>query len=117
STHPESILGGHGRVLDKMYGKTKYAGHHLYRTCLLKEAIKHIPDAAVSLRPETYTKDRMIPKGHKWIQLPDIVALHDFEQFYSDIYRTMIVRAHKSRRSVNNLLKRSDRLSKKDKDF
>ena len=115
--YPADILGGHGCILDKMYGKVKNAGPHLYRTSLLKETIKYVLDANTSLRPETYAKDGMAYHGHNWIQLPDMIAIHDYEQFYGDIYRTMIVRAHKSQDTVKHLLNRADKLSKKDKDF
>lgn len=117
SSYPETVLGGHGIILDKFYGGTKHAGPHLYRTSLLDKMLQAIPDASVDLRPETYAKSVVSARGHSWIQLRHIAAIHDFEQYYSDIYRTMIVRANKSREAIPTLLRRAETLAANDTDF
>lgn len=115
--HPDTILGGHGRVYDKFFGKRRYAGLHLYRTSLLTQAIKLIPEANISLRPETFMKDAMVAKGHAWIQFKEVIAIHDFEQYYRDIYRKMIVRANKAPEQIDHLMGRALVNSPADPDF
>lgn len=113
----DDVLGGHARILDKLHGYARYAGIHLYRTKWLPQMARHIPDATVSLRPETYAKQMMAEQGHEWIQLSKVIALHDFEQYFRDIYRTILVRVRKSVESVPALLKRAEALSTTEADF
>lgn len=114
---PTSVLGGHGRILDKFFGRLRYAGPHLYRTSLLDRALQYIPDADVSLRPETHVKKLMSSQGHGWAQFDQVMAVHDFEQYYRDIYRKMIVRANKGPEQVGHLLFRAQAHSRADTDF
>lgn len=76
-----------GRILDKFFGGARGGGGHIYRTSLLPDALEVVPTAEVSLRPETYTFKEMTEKGHPYVQIDDILAIHDFEQSYTDIFR------------------------------
>ena len=100
-------LGLQGRVLDKFFGGDRLAGYHLYRTCLLDKARSLIPISNQSMRPETYVKRQMVARGHDWHFTKDILGLHDYKQFYRDIYRKMIVQARKGMRYVPYLLSRA----------
>lgn len=115
--HPETAFGGHGYVLDKFFGSRKNAGYHLYRTSLLAEALPLVPETIVSLRPETYVKSFMEERGHAWIKIDQILAIHDYEQYYRDIYRKMVVRANKSPERLDNLLERCSVYAGSDTDF
>lgn len=84
-----------GFVLDKFFGGPREAGNHLYRTSLLPDLIAQIPEEGVNIRPEFHTLESMRRKGYPYKQIPVLVGLHDFEQFYSDIYRKCFVQAHK----------------------
>jgi hypothetical protein len=115
---PDTSLGGHGKLLDKFIARDRFGGPHLYRTSLLEKALNVVPDAAVSLRPETYAKSLLAKQGHDWIKIRKFIAIHDFEQSYSDIYRKMVVRANKSKnKPLTNIFKQAENRSRLDKDF
>lgn len=115
--HPEETFGITGYVWDKFYGGRKKGGPHLYKTKLLSKAIKHVPDMKESLRPETYVKDAMSEQGNVWPECTTMFALHDYEQYYTDIFRKLVVRTNKSAEATNSLYTRAERMSKIDKDF
>jgi hypothetical protein len=84
-----------GRVLDKFLGGPREAGNHLYRTSLLKIALENLPLDPNTLRPETDTLSTMKQKGYPHVSVSLLVGIHDFEQYYRDIYRKCFVQAHK----------------------
>lgn len=92
---PESVCEIQGFVLCKYFGGPRPAGNHLYRTALLDRVIDNIPAEGVNIRPEFYTLEAMKAKGFPWITVPCLVGLHDFEQYYKDIFRKCFVQAHK----------------------
>lgn len=93
-----------GYVLDKFFGGPREGGIHLYRTGLLQRAIEQIPDEGVNIRPEFHTLEALRKLGFPYKQMPVLVGLHDFEQFYSDIYRKSFVQAHKHLRQTDLFL-------------
>ncbi len=93
-----------GYVLDKFFGGPREGGIHLYRTSLLRKTIEQVPDEGVNIRPEFHTLEAMRKLGFPYRQLPVLVGLHDFEQFYSDIYRKSFVQAHKHLRQTDLFL-------------
>jgi len=120
SGQPDACLGASGLVLDKLRMEKSRGGHHIYRTHLLIEAlsiIKTDKNMAFQLRPETYLKHKMQEVGYYWSLWDEVIGLHDFEQFYSDIYRKMIVRAQKSSSAREKYLKKAALYSQKDPDF
>lgn len=92
---PDSVCEIQGHVLDKFFGGPRPAGNHLYRTSLLPLAVKCIPPEGESIRPETHALNTMKAHGFPWISFPDIVGLHDYEQYHRDIFRKAFVQAHK----------------------
>lgn len=100
-----------GKVLDKFFGGPMPAGNHLYRTSLLARARQFIPFDNQSARPETYVIKQMEQSGYSWLQTDDILGLHDYEQYYRDIIRTMFVRRHKHARFMAILTPFYQRLS------
>jgi len=93
-TTADHIFEVQGYVLCKFFGGPRPAGNHLYRTSLLPEALRHVPTQNV-LRPETAVMRKMESIGHPFIQLSTVVGLHDYEQYYKDIYRKCFIQAHK----------------------
>jgi len=82
-------------LIDKMFGGPRKAGLRLYRSSLLSKAVACIPADGVSVRPETSVRDQMKALGYLTMYKTATVGLHDFEQYYRDIYRKAIVHAHK----------------------
>lgn len=92
---PANVFEVQGFVHDKFFTIPRQAGNHLYRTSMLERAIKLIPDEGVDIRPESYVLRTMQQNGFPYKTFPSIIGLHDFEQFYFDVYRKAFVQAHK----------------------
>lgn len=114
---PESYVQIEGRIFDKLTGLFRQAGHRVYRTSLLKEALRHVPEPATVLRPEYETLLKMTALGHRSRRVAHVVGLHDFEQYYRDIYRKAYVHARKSRGWVPLMVERCLRYAGSDRDF
>lgn len=114
---PESYFHAHGVVLDKISGVFRSAGNRIYRTALLRDALRQLPAAGERIRPESYVIDRMSRQGHASRHLPIVVGLHDFEQGFGDLYAKSFVHGQKHRSQVLDLLARSGRLRDEDQDF
>lgn len=84
-----------GLVLDKFISGWRPAGNHLYRTRLMRKAIPLIPEEGLSLRPESDMLTAMTRYGYPWMQCDEKIGIHDFEQYYEDIYRKCFLHAHK----------------------
>jgi hypothetical protein len=90
-----SIFEVQGLVLDKFFGGPREAGNHVYRTSLLNRALACIPQDPTNSRPEWTTLIAMKSQGFAWRRMNHLVGLHDFEQYYSDIFRKCFIQAHK----------------------
>lgn len=75
-------------------------GPHLYKTEHLQAAFKFIPGEQISLRPETYTEKMMRKLGYFSIYLDIPVALHDFEQYYRSIFKSVCSKVNKFPREI-----------------
>ena len=106
-----------GNVFDKLFGGPKPAGNHLYRTALLARALDCLPPPGLSMRPETYMIKRMAESGFPWIQQDLVVGLHDYEQYYKDIYRKAIVHTRKHGCHISHLEAFWRRLADEDPDY
>lgn len=95
----------HGFVFDKFFNEVRPAGNHLYRTSHIPWAIQAIPQEGDSLRPETTMIKALVSKGLSNRYFEDlIVGIHDFEQYYLDIYCKGYLHAHKHATHVSRLL-------------
>ena len=92
---PENVFEVQGLILDKFIPIKRCAGNHLFRTKLLPKAITLIPPEGSTLRPEGTTIKKMVELGYPYAVSDTLIGLHDFEQFYSDIYRKCYTHAHK----------------------
>jgi hypothetical protein len=106
-----------GLVLDKFFGVRRPAGNHLYRTSLLSKALALIPPEGEDIRPEHYTLNKMIAAGHPWVEIPLVVGLHDFEQYYRDIFRKCYVHARKFDALMHLLVEYWRRMARQDGDY
>lgn len=113
----ENVFELQGLVLDKLFLTFRPGGGHLYRTSLLLKAIEQIPHESLSGRPETTTIRNMESHGYPWVQSDILFGLHDYEQYYRDIYRKGFQHGKKHRRYIPYLKPLWQRLGKKDPDY
>lgn len=108
----------HGFVADKFFYDIRPAGNHLYRTQHLQKSIELIPQEGTTLRPETYMLTAMNKIGFKNKYFSDmVVGIHDFEQYYSDIFRKGYLHSRKHVFHLSKLLPVWSQKAKTDDDF
>jgi len=98
---PGNFFAIQGLILDKFFPVMRPSGIHFYRTSLSHKAIHLIPAEGTSLRPESDLLDNMIKAGYPWLQCDTVVGVHDFEQYYKDIFRKCFIQAHKHHWLIN----------------
>lgn len=106
-----------GQIYDKFYDGPREAGNHLYRTSFLSKALKFIPEEGVDIRPEKYVLEQMQKQGYPNVKFNHVVGLHDFEQYYIDIYRKSFIHAHKHLYFTEKMVPNWKKKMTKDKDF
>lgn len=116
-TTDENVFEIQGLIQDKFFLIKRPAGNHLYRTKLIPEAINLIPDSDKSLRPESDTLKQMVEKGYTWQQTDIIIGLHDYEQYYKDIFRKSMLQAHKHKTFMNKIMEKWETLKIEDADY
>lgn len=101
---PEHVFETQGMILDYLFGGPKEGGIHLYRTLFLSKAVEFIIDAKEVIRPESYILHKMKSAGYPFQRLHLIVGLHDYDQYYKDIYRKCFIHAYKHTKYISLLL-------------
>src|SRR5262249_84141 len=114
---PDNFLQIEGRIHDKLTGLYRHAGHRIYRTNYLERALQEIPPVGTEMRPEYATVQRMEELGFPSQQIGLIVGIHDYEQYFRDIYRKAFVHANKHACLLEELVTRWKRLALQDSDF
>lgn len=104
-------------ILDKFFPVFRASGIHLYRTSLAPQGITKIPAEGTSLRPETTMIRAMLQDGYKYFQSDAVVGIHDYEQYYTDIYRKCFLQAHKHPKLVSIIEQYWFSMAEKDFDF
>lgn len=106
-----------GSILDKIFGRPRRAGPSLHRTSLLPIKLKYLSTEGRSLRPETDVAMKLATLGYPHPLHDMIVAVHDFEQYYRDIYRKAFIHAHKHADHITNLEPLWQRLAVREPDY
>jgi hypothetical protein len=104
-------------IHDKLMMSYRTGGVKVYNAQYLDEALKHVPEDGVTLRPEAATLKIMMTKGLKKKNFDYVIGLHDYEQFYKDVYRTAYFHATKHKEKVANLLADWKKASETDPDY
>jgi len=106
-----------GSILDKIFGKPRRAGPYFHKTSLLSIMLDYMPAEGVSLRPDTDAAMQLASLGYTHPLHDVIIAVHDFEQYYHDIYRKVFVHSHKHLEYMPKLELLWDRLAGRDPDY
>lgn len=104
-------------IYDKILMKYRLAGIRVYRNKHLKEAYKFIPYDGLQIRPEEYTVNKMEEAGYKTKIFEYVGGLHDFEQYYRDIYRKAFFHSTKHLSQVAELIEHWKKRSLEDPDY
>jgi hypothetical protein len=79
--------------------------------------LREIPPVGTEIRPEYATLQRMEKLGFPSRQIALVVGVHDYEQYYGDIYRKAFVHANKHAWLLPELVARWKQLAPQDDDF
>ena len=112
-----NVFQAQGNLFDKILGGPRWVSPRLYRTSLLTKALGCIPGDGASLRPETSVRDQMNSLGYSSLHYNSTIGLHDFEQYYRDIYRKSFVHAHKHAAHMEHLESLWERWAHRDPDY
>jgi hypothetical protein len=95
-----------GLVLDRMFLAPAHAGVHAYETRHLVRALDFMEAAREDQRPESRLSSEMARLGVPTVRSRLVLGLHDFEQYYRDLYRKAFVRSFKFRLALKRLCER-----------
>ena len=93
-----------GMIIDKFLQSPREGGVHLYRTKWLRQAVSIVPDPYQAIRPENFVIRTMNRNNFRLVRTDVLTGLHDFEQFYRDIYRKGFIHAIKNNEMVLEVL-------------
>lgn len=114
-TLPATVFQTQGYILDHLTGGVRPAGPRFYRCSALQHALTLVPPDGTTMRPETEMILSMNREGFASHTLPEVLAIHDYHQFYADIYRKCYTHGIKFAGLAHELFKRwQTRLDKPD---
>ncbi|MGH7834311.1 MAG: hypothetical protein ACREQK_11750, partial [Candidatus Binatia bacterium] len=116
-TTDDNVLYVQGSIFDKLFGRPRKAGPYFHRTSLLPKLLEYMRAEGESLRPDTDAAMRLAAHGYGRVQQGLIIALHEFEQYYRDIYRKAFVHAHKHADQLPRLEPFWERMAPVDPDY
>lgn len=86
-------------LFDRFFQRPKFRGLHVYRTSYLPLYLYYLPQVKNSLRPESDLKNKVGNLGlvfsNDFIKFY-VAGLHDYFQWYDDIFWKMVVRSKRS---------------------
>lgn len=103
---PSNFFQFQGRIYDFLFSVLKKGGVRLYRTSLLKKAVAYVPSPNCSLRPESLVNSTMADLGYESSYLDVVTGIHDFEQYYRDLYRKAYLHGKKHPYLADKLINR-----------
>lgn len=116
-TLPEHFFQVEGLIYDKLLNNYREAGHRIYRKSLLNQALNLFSNLDNHIRPERQIIKLMSQKGFPSFKTNIVSGIHDFEQFYKDIYRKCFVHAQKHQYLIGGLISNWSKLQYNDLDY
>ncbi len=114
---PHNYFQLEGLLHDKLTGIYRKVGHRIYRTEYLNKAINLLPQPREAIRPEYTTLLRMEKLGYLSQEVNIVFGIHDYEQYFSDIYRKAFVHAQKHPQWIPDFIKRWKCQASQDEDY
>ncbi len=114
---PQRYVQVEGRIRDKLRGGYREAGHRVYRTRYLSRALAALPRDGAEIRPEFATLERLSRQGYPSLKCGIRFGIHDYEQYYRDLYRKAFVHGQKHPHWTLEVLPRWKAQADHDPDF
>lgn len=103
-------------VFDKFFGRIRAGGVRFYRRSLIAKALES-SDWYLQIRPESALIQSMSERGFPSSSIALLAGVHDFEQYFRDLYRTALVQGVKFRHHAAQNLNRWNAQAADDADF
>lgn len=114
---PENYLQLQGKIIDKITGTVRKAGPRVYRISLLDRLLKLSESFDDHIRPESRLITHLGKQGYPSRYISAVLCLHDFEQYYKDIYRKSYVHGRKHPELLSGIIQRAITLKNEDPDY
>lgn len=114
---PSHYLQLQGKIIDKITGNIRKAGPRIYRTSLLTGLLSASESLEDHIRPESRLITSFGKKGYPSRYIPVVTCLHDYEQYYKDIYRKAYVHAHKHSDFLSGMIETAAEKQHTDNDY
>lgn len=82
-------------IQDKLMGGMRFGGVRIYRARAIPVLLEVMPPQGADVRPETATINRAATRGWRELQVPALLGIHDYEQYYRDLYRKAFLHMQK----------------------
>lgn len=106
-----------GYVLDNILVKYREGGPHLYQTKHLQQALSYLTTNQTVLRPESDTYNKMAAEGFIKYVDDKVYGIHDYEQYYKDIFRKAYFHGKKHSYLAGSLVDKWSVLTIKNDDY
>lgn len=114
---PDHYFQLQGKIADQITGMVKPGGPRCYRISLLEEALGFLENQKIELRPEYHIIQQMANAGYPSRYTDQVICFHDFEQYYSDLFRKAFIHAKKHQELIGLIRERAERLAGEVEDF
>jgi hypothetical protein len=114
---PENYFQLQGTILDNITGTIRSAGQRIYRTAYLEKAITFLESSPTRIRPEYAIIQQMVEYGYPSRSISKTLGIHDFDQYFRDLYRKAFVHANKHEDLLVELIRRCKSLMETNPDF
>jgi len=104
-----------GKTDDKILLRPRRAGIHIYQRSLLEQALQYLD--STQLKPESHIRRSMTKDGYPTYTGKIIFGKHDYEQYYSDLWRKSVVQSRKLAGMIKRTPDKWKKLSKTDLDY
>ena len=105
------------KMFDKFTNNVRTVGVHAYYVRNLHNVFLTLRECAKELRPESCIKHKMKGNGYKVLKDNIQLGLHGYEQYYKDIYRTILLWTKKHGKHEQRMLEYWESMKNKDPDF
>lgn len=106
-----------GMFQDKLLGGIRFGGVRVYRAAVIPEVLDAMPALGENVRPESSAITRLAGRGWQHKKITDLVGLHDYEQYYRDIYRKAFLHLQKHGYAAGRLIAFWKKMAPEDADY
>lgn len=106
-----------GMFQDKLLGGIRFGGVRVYRASVIPEMLEVMPALGENVRPESSAITRLAERGWRHEKVTDLVGLHDYEQYYRDIYRKAFLHMQKHGYAAGRFFALWKKLAVEDADY